>query len=155
MAKRRAPVQEEMDMRLDYEKSIEDNIQTAIGFTQELLQIHNPLADPCHNRHEAYGIAAENLAEVQAKVKRLKDDLGMLLDALPSPASPVLESVSSIVNSASKLAVAAIRMTATMNIALGDLYSAEVDISPAEPVDPDQLDLASVDEGAFDTADSQ
>lgn len=77
------------------------------------------------NRHEAYGIAAENLVDVTGAVKTIKNDVATLLDTLPDPNRPAVEAVSAIRNSAESLVICAIKMASVMERVLRDLYDAE------------------------------
>ena len=77
------------------------------------------------NRHEAYGIAAEQYAKIAKAVKAIKDDTVNLLATLPDPNYDAADATSSIVNSTSEAAMILIRAAAEMRRTMHDLYKAE------------------------------
>ncbi len=80
---------------------------------------------PVRNRHEAYGIAAEQYARIAKAVGSIKGDLSTLLGTLADPNYPAIEATSSIVNSTSEAAAVLIQAAAEMSRTLQDLYTAE------------------------------
>ena len=105
------------------------------------------------NRHEAYGIAAEQLAKISRAIKPIKDDTSGLLRTLPDSNSSAVEATSAIVNSASEAAFVLICAAAEMKRTLDNLYTVELSESPlplevfassADPLD----DEAGADEEA-------
>lgn len=77
------------------------------------------------NRHEAYGIAAEQYARIAKAVSSIKGDVSTLLSTLADPNYPAIEATSSIVNSTSEAAAVLIQAAAEMKRTLEDLYTAE------------------------------
>ena len=123
---------EQITMNLDtqLEVIIKD---TAINAISKVRQ--DALANMIHvrNRHEAYGIAAENFVEVTGAIKAIKNDVAALLDTLPDPNRPAVEATSAIRNSAETLVVSGIKMAAVMERVLRDLYDAEEGVTVPEP----------------------
>lgn len=97
------------------------------------------------NRHEAFGLASEHLAELTRATKNVKNDVGALLDTLPDPNRPAVEATSAIRNSAEAVAIAALKMASVMGNALRDLYDEETD-------DVGPLFAADIDAADFDEA---
>ncbi len=149
-----------LDTRPDLERAIEavawDAIETALAMIERHNQIvaeqGNPFPGPVRNRHEAYGIASEQLAKIDGSAKRIKKDVDALLDTLADPNYPAVEAASSICNSTMKAACVLIRAAAEMKRTLDNLYMAEMnagteqmpmeqleneDFQEAESLDPD------------------
>lgn len=91
------------------------------------------------NRHEAYGIAAEQYARIAKAVSSIKNDTATLLSALPDPNYNAVEATSSIVNSTTEAATVLIHAAAEMKRTLNDLYTAEY----SEPASTPMEDLAA------------
>lgn len=114
-----------IDMTLDSERDMKDNLETIIDFRlQTLLGAYPPPSD-VRNRHEAYGIAAENFYQVNASVKKIQGDMNRLLSTLGDSNLPALEAVGALLNSATLAAMDVITMAADMKRAMTDLYAAE------------------------------
>lgn len=114
-----------IDMTLDSERDMKYNLETIIDFRlQTLLGAYPPPSD-VRNRHEAYGIAAENFYQVEASIKKIRGDMTKLLSTLGDPNLPALEAVGSLLNSATLAALDVITMAAEMKRAMTDLYAAE------------------------------
>lgn len=136
-----------LDMTLEAERSIMENVKTAVRFTEQKLMTANPTPSRVRNRHEAFGIAAENQSKVSGALKKIKGDMDTLLGTLGDVNRPALEAVSSICNDSLDAAVAVIIMTAEMQRTLSDLYEAE-NLEPQYPMD----DLIGADESGFEEA---
>lgn len=155
--------QMELDTRTALDTAIEvvakDSIQTA----QEMIREHHrqvaleaQTAPPfVRNRHEAYGIAAEQLVKINMAIKAIKNDTDKLLGTLSDPNFNAVEATSSIVNSTTMAAQILINAAAEMRRTLDNLYTAELTaediISPlealaeaefqeAEPADADSIE---------------
>lgn len=141
-----------------------DSIQTAIEMIQEhhrRIALETQTAPPfVRNRHEAYGIAAEQLVKINNAVKAIKNDTDRLLGTLADPNFNAVDATSSIVNSAARAAKILINAAAEMRRTLDNLYTAELTaediISPlealaeaefqeAEPVDVDSAEEETED----------
>lgn len=118
----------ELDLRLDYERSLKENLIAVTKFAGD--QMRRDLQDngrPLKNvesKQEAYGIAAQQYVKVVAKEKALKgqmDDFLKLLDA-DGEATQV---AGTIYNAAMELAQESILMAAQAYRILADLYCAE------------------------------
>ena len=142
--------QMELDTRPKLQVAIEDLSAKAVSDAGELIQEHyrqvaveNMVAPPLvRNRHEAYGIAAEQLAKISGAVKSIKDDTASLLGTLSDPNLPALDATSSICNSTLVAATIIIHAAARMQRTLRDLYTAERTEPEHTPMD----DLASESE---------
>lgn len=118
----------EFDLRLDYERSLKDNLIAVTKFAGEqmrkdLLENGRPLKSVESNQ-EAYGVAAQQFVRVCLKEKLLKgqmDDFLKLLDA----DGEVTQIAGTIYNAAIELAQEAILMAAQGARILADLYYAE------------------------------
>lgn len=115
----------ELDTRKELDKAITDLTDNVIKTAQDMIQRCGEAPQPVHNRHEAYGIAAEQLANISAAVKFIKNDTGTLLGTLGDPNYPAVEATSSIVNSTSYAAAVLLRAAAEMRRTLDNLYMAE------------------------------
>ena len=91
------------------------------------------------NRHEAYGIAAEQYTRISKAVSAIKGDTATLLNALPDPNYNAVDATSSIVNSTAEAAMVLIHAAAEMKRTLNDLYTAEY----SEPASTPLEDLAA------------
>lgn len=125
--------QMELDTRPLLQTAIEDLTESAITNTSQLIKEHHRqvaqetmTAPPyVRNRHEAYGIAAEQLAKITSAVKAIKDDTGSLLGTLADPNFNAIDATSSIVNSTVKAAYVLLVAAAEMRRTLDNLYTAE------------------------------
>lgn len=114
-----------IDMTLDSERDMKDNLETIISFRlQTLLGAYPPPSD-VRNRHEAYGIAAENFCQVEASIKKIRGDMTKLLSTLGESNLPALEAVGALLNSATLAAMDVITMATEMKRTMTDLYAAE------------------------------
>lgn len=146
--------QMELDTRPKLQVAIEDLSAKAVSDAGQLIQEHyrqvaleNMIAPPhVRNRHEAYGIAAEQFAKISGATKRIQKDVDGLLGTLADPNLPALEATSSICNSALEAANIIIYAAARMQRTLRDLYTAESSAPERTPMD----DLAEA--GEFEEA---
>lgn len=135
--------QMELDTRPKLQVAIEALSVKAIDDAGELIQEHyrqvalESMIAPPHvrNRHEAYGIAAEQLAKITGAVKTIKGDTDALLGTLPDPNLPALDATSSICNSTQNAAAILINAAATMQRTLRDLYVSEQSAQEHTPMD--------------------
>ena len=125
--------QMELDTRPKLQVAIEDLSAKAVSDAGELIQEHyrqvaveNMVAPPLvRNRHEAYGIAAEQMGKINSAVKAISDDTKKLLGILSDPNRTAVEAVSDIHNSTLAAAVVLVTAAATMERTMQDLYTAE------------------------------
>lgn len=118
----------EFDLRLDYERSLKDNLIAVTKFAGERMKQNledegRPLK-AVESKQEAYGIAAQQFVKVCTKEKALKgqmDDFLKLLDA-DGEATQV---AGTIYNAAMELAQESILMAAQASRILADLYYTE------------------------------
>ena len=149
-----------LDMTLASDRDMKDNLDTIIEFRLRTLLGAYPPPSDVRNRHEAYGIAAENFCQVNASVKKIRGDMNLLLTTLGDPNRPALEAVGSLLNSATLAALDVITMAAEMKRAMTDLYAAErCEPTPLEELadgagfeEAEELEDAGIDED-FDMED--
>lgn len=115
--------QTEMDLRTNLQQDVDCRVASVIDDTYDMLKDYNPPA--VRNRHEAYGIAADNFTRISAKVKSVRNDMDTLLSTLANPNYPAVEAVSSLHNRVSELISLSIVMAAEMKRTMNDLYEAE------------------------------
>ncbi len=125
--------QMELDTRSALQAAIEDLTTETIASAGLLIQEHHRQAAHAtmtappyvRNRHEAYGIAAEQLAKITGAVKAIKDDTGALLGTLADPNFNAIDATSSIVNSTVHAAYVLLVAAAEMRRTLDNLYTVE------------------------------
>ena len=132
--------QMELDTRTALDAAIEvvakDSIQTVL----EMIQKHHrqvareaQTAPPfVRNRHEAYGIAAEQHSRILKSVNTIKAGVITLLGTLSDPNYNAIDATSSIVNSITDATGVLIRAAAEMKRTLDDLYTAETNAAPGK-----------------------
>lgn len=146
----------ELDTRKQLEKAMEVVATDAVKAAGELIDRHHrtvalerQIAPPfVRNRHEAYGIAAEQLARINGAIKGIKDDTGTLLGTLADPNFPAVGATSSIYNSTLEAAAIIIKAAAEMKRTMENLYTAE---STGQEETP--LDKLAATGAAFEEAD--
>ena len=125
----------ELDTRPALLKAITAVTTDAVETAHEMTVRHNVAAaeegqhvpGPVRNRHEAYGIAAEQYARIAKAVSSIKGDTATLLGTLADPNFPAVEATSSIVNSTTAAATVLIWAAAEMRRTLDNLYMAEME----------------------------
>ena len=152
--------QMEIDTRNDLEKALADLTVESVDDALTLIQKNcdtsndNLMPQTIRNRYEAYGVAAEQTAGIDAAVKTIRKDVQGLLDTLPDPNRSAVEATGSIFNSivaaAGKLIQAAAIMKRTMNhlytveadrpTPLDDWAASEQDYQEAEPLNAGESD---------------
>ncbi len=114
----------------------------------ELMVANGSLAPGfVRNRHEAYGVAAEQLVKISDAVKTIKKDIDGLLGTLADPNRPAVEATSDICNSAFNGAVVLVQAAAEMKRTMEQLYASE----STEPRKTPMEELAS---GGFEEAEA-
>lgn len=122
-----------LDTRPDLDRAIEAVAGEAISTALALVERHYEIAaerggsytGPVRNRHEAYGIAAEQHSRILKSVNTIKAGVITLLDTLSDPNYNAIDATSSIVNSITDATGVLIRAAAEMKRTLDDLYTAE------------------------------
>ena len=123
--------QMELDTRPQLVAAIEDltssSIRDAQGMIEEnrrrIAAMMQTTPATVRNRHEAYGIAAEQYARIAKAVSSIKGDTATLLGTL----ADAVEATSSIVNSTTAAATVLIWAAAEMRRTLDNLYMAEME----------------------------
>ena len=136
--------QMELDTRPQLLASIQalasESVQEAMGMIQEshrrTAAASGSKPSKVRNRHEAYGVAAEQLVKITSAVKAIKNDTDTLLGTLADPNFNAIDATSSIVNSTTKAAYVPLVAAAEMKRTLNNLYTAETsgrdDATPLE-----------------------
>jgi hypothetical protein len=137
----------ELDTRDDLVVAAQKVTDDAINNIWDMAKACGEASSQVRNRHEAYGIAAQQLVAIQTAVKAVKDDVGTLLGTLPDPNYPALEATSSIVNSTAKAAMVMLRAAAEMRRTLDDLYVSKVYSS-----EPERTPMDEYASGGFEEA---
>ena len=133
----------ELDTRPALLKAITAVTTDAVETAHEMTVRHNIAAaeegqhvpGPVRNRHEAYGIAAEQMGKINSAVKAISDDTKKLLGILSDPNKTAVEAVSDIHNSTLTAAVVLVTAAATMKRTMQDLYHAETHDPGPTPLD--------------------
>lgn len=149
--------QMELDTRTALDTAIEAVAKDSIQTVLEMIQKHHQqvaweaqTAPPfVRNRHEAYGIAAEQMGKINSAVKAISDDTKKLLGILSDPNRTAVEAVSDIHNSTLAAAVVLVTAAATMERTMQDLYTAET-YDPS----PTPMELLAEGGDAFQEAES-
>lgn len=138
--------QTEMDLRTNLQQDVDCQVASVIDeYLRDMLKDYNPPA--VRNRHEAYGIAADNFTRISAKVKSVRNDMDTLLSTLANPNYPAVEAVSSLHNRVSELISLSIVMAAEMKRTMNDLYEAE-----RKDDTPTPLEQAAAENDGFEEA---
>ena len=139
--------QMELDTRPKLVAALQELTEGAIKEAQDMIQEsrrqiateNGTTPATVRNRHEAYGIAAEQYARIAKAVSAIKNDTATLLNALPDPNYNAVDATSSIVNSTAAAATVLLHAAAEMKRTLSDLYTAEY----SEPASTPLEDLAA------------
>lgn len=113
-------VQEELDLRLEPERELDENIGVIVEFA--FRQAMESAASDVKNRHEGYGLLAEQFVNVNAALKMVKDSMTMLLKVLPVDDFKAMDAAGAIENSLTDLVKASLWMTAEAKRVSEDLY---------------------------------
>lgn len=117
--------QMELDTRKELDAAVDNLTAETITTVQHMIMNCGEAPANVHNRHEAYGIAAEHYAKIAFIVKAVKADVGTLLGTLADPNFPAVEATSAIVNSTTEAASIMLIAAAEMKRTLDNLYIAE------------------------------
>ena len=110
--------QMELDTRKALDIAIYKVAEDAVATAREMVEASQVAPSMVRNRHEAYGIAAEQYSAYKA-------DTATLLGTLADPNFPAIEATSSIANSTMEAAATIIKAAAEMKRTLANLYIAE------------------------------
>ncbi len=115
----------QLDTRSDLAVAISEEAARAMDNILSLIEESPFTKPPVHNRHEAYGVAAEHYSKIAGCTKIIKKDCEDLLTTLPDPSLNAIEATSAIVNSINKSAVIILYAAAEMRLTLEGLFAAE------------------------------
>lgn len=113
--------QQELDLRLDWERDMDENIEVLVSFAHRVLMDAQE-GNIVKNRHEGYGLLAEQYVNVTTTMKSLKDDMAAYLKILPVDDFKAVDAVASIDGSLHKLIVASVNMAAQAKRISDELY---------------------------------
>ena len=131
--------QMELDTRRQVDIAIERVASDAIKDARDMIETSADAPAPVRNRHEAYGIAAEQYAKISSAVKKIKADLEILLGTLPDPNYPAIEAASALCNSTAAAAGTMLKAAAELRRTLDNLYLAEINGDRDEPTPMERL----------------
>lgn len=113
--------QYQLDCRLTSERNLEENVNVMINFTCDLRK-QEIGEKKVRNRHEGYGFLADAYLTVTQAMKKVKDGMNDLLNALPVPDdAAAVDKVESLTNSLMDAIVAIATMAAEGRRVSGDL----------------------------------
>lgn len=129
--------QMEFDVRLKSDRDLQENVNLAIDFACKQVQHERPKT--IENRHEAYGILAEQYARVQNDMKDVNDSFKKYALILPLDDKAAVEAANSIRNAATEAVYEAVRLVALANKSMNDLYqNSSYESTPLEDYMDDQ-----------------
>lgn len=120
----------QLDVTLSHEKAIKENVTTTVEFVYKQNLAKG--VEEIKNKHEGYGIAAENHAKLSSNVKNINMDMGNMLKLLPNDSGEFVNATTSLFNSAVETAIAAINLAAESKRIIDDLIYANTDETPIE-----------------------
>ena len=125
--------QQELDLRLDYERDLKSNITTVADFTSQKMaedfeETGRPLTE-IRTRQEAYGVAAQQFVKVAGRFKSLKGGMDDFLKSLEGDGE-AYQIAGVLYNYSIELAQESVIMAAHSKRILKDLYYGQV--SPLE-----------------------
>ncbi|MGN1318330.1 MAG: hypothetical protein ACI4VF_04885, partial [Lachnospirales bacterium] len=120
--------QMQLDVTLSHERALKDNVTTMVEFVYK--QNLSKGAETIKNKHEGYGIVAENHSRLAANIKSVKDDMATILKLLPGDSGEFIGASTSLYNSAVETAMAAINLAAESKRIIDDLYNSIDDLIP-------------------------
>ncbi len=123
--------QYQLDWRLNSESSLEENVNIMIDFLCESKK--QEIGEKrIRNRHEGYGFLADAYLSVNFAMKKVKDGMADLLQALPVPDdSAAVDKVESLTNALTDAIIAISEMTAESRRVSNDLFAEHWDPQPA------------------------
>ena len=138
----------EMDLRLDYERSLKDNVQTVVRFNHGTY-MEETYPSKVNNHHEGYGILSENETVLTRAVKSVRGDMDTFLKVLPNGEADAISTCGSIYNSCVMTAVAAVQMATQAKRILDDLYD------PVTPIEQAIEDAGDMEDGFEEAVEAQ
>lgn len=114
--------QQELDLRLDSERDLDENIEVVVTFAHGIL-MDQQAGNLVKNRHEGYGLLSEQYVNVVTAMKSIKDDMAAYLKILPIDDFKAVDAVAALDGSLHKLIVAATNMAAQAKRISDELYT--------------------------------
>lgn len=112
--------QYQLDCRLSSERNLEENTSVMIDFAHDILKSQNP--GTVKNRHEGYGILAEEMCSLNLQMKNVSNGMKQFLMSLSADDIKAIDQVGSIGNALADTIVAAVTMAAEAKRISDDLY---------------------------------
>lgn len=110
----------EFDVRLESDRELQENVNLAVSFACK--QVQQEMPKDIENRHEAYGILAEQYARVQISMKEVNNSFKKFATILPLDDRAAVEAANSINNAATEAVYEAVKLVALGTKAMNDLY---------------------------------
>lgn len=151
--------QMELDTRNELEKVISDITADTIEDALILIDRNcensysNLMPRTVRNEYEAYGVASEQMVNINGAVKAIKADMQMLLNTLSNPNLSAVEATSSIFNGVKIAAEKLVTAAAIMKRTMMHLYEKESDPTPLEELE--EQDYQETDEPETDDEDME
>lgn len=123
----------EIDTRNDLERALSEITTEVIADALDLIDKNcatssdNLMPKTIRNKHEAYGVAAEQTVNIDVATKLIKKDVQELLGILHDPNHSAIETTGSICNSMAIAAERLIQAAAIMKRTMNHLYAIEAD----------------------------
>lgn len=143
-----------MDTRLEADRSFQENVDVSIDFA--CRQLASEATEVTKNRHEGYGIVAEQFGAVNAMQKKVAEAMKNSLGILPTDdikaVDTAVDTAASLKQAATEAAYATIKLAALADKVANDLYKKEADMkTPLE----EYAESAGAEESDFDEIDTE
>ena len=135
--------QMEMDLRTEHQVTFQARVQDAIEMRKN--QLDREMASVT-NRHQGYGIAAQNWAAVQAMAKTCANDMKDFLGILPSDDGRAVDVSTALADDLAKLAYMVIGAAASASRISAELYSQYALTAPEKTPVEEYLEADGEDE---------
>lgn len=113
--------QYQLDCRLSGERNLEENVNVMVSFAHDILK-ESEWHKQVRNRHEGYGLLAEEHVDVTRAMKNVKDGMTDFLNTLAIDDATAVDKVESLANALADAIVATVRMAAAAKRISGDLF---------------------------------
>ncbi len=132
--------QMELDLRTEHQAEYDARIMDVIDFRKQ--QLDNEMASVT-NRHQGYGIAAQNWAAYSAVEKLVGNDMKDFLKILPSDEGKAVDVAAALAGDLAKLAGAVVSAAASASRISAELYSNYAATMPERSPIEEYIDAAS------------
>ena len=135
--------QMELDLRTEHQVVFQERVQDAIELRKRQLDLE---MESVTNRHQGYGLAAQNWAAVGAMVKTCGNDMKDFLSILPSDDGRAVDVSTALADDLGKLASMVISAAASASRISAELYSQYALSKPEDEKTPVEEYLDAVNE---------